>query len=419
MKFRLASAAVAALLVIILAARFFVFSPSGVEEPSYGPSDAQILKQVGAFPQDPKPGPATSPTTPPADPLADPSVATAPPTAPSASPAESTRPPPPTAEPSPSPSAAPTNIRVAIAGDVLLWGGVARQLDNKGHDGVIDPELAALMSGADLAFVNLEMPISEGGIPMDDKQYTFRGKPGHLSLLSETMGVSAVSLANNHSLDFGMDAFLDTLEHLSRAGIGYAGAGKDLDEAKEPWVAEVQGRTVAFLAASRVIPVYTWNATATRPGVLTTYDPANLNKAITKAKEKYDYVIAYIHWGEEGSEEPKDYQVTLARGYIDAGADAVFGTHPHILQGFEIYKDKPIAYSLGNFIFTSSRPETCVAVLNITDDDIWVEVVPCTIASPYTSLVKDPEKVKARLEKLARLSRGVRFDEKGRLMKLD
>lgn len=310
---------------------------------------------------------------------------------------------------------APLHIRIAFTGDVLLYGRVAKTLDEGGHDAVIEPELAEFLAEADLTFVNLEMSVSERGQPMEDKQFTFRGKPGHLSLLADAMGVDAVSLANNHSLDYGMDAFLDTMSYLTEAGIGFSGAGLNLAEAREPRVAEVQGRSVALLGASRVIPVTNWNAADDRPGMLTTYDPANLNEAIAKAKREHDYVAVFVHWGKEGATEPEDYQIKLARGYIDAGADAVIGSHPHVLQGFEIYKGKPIAYSLGNFIFTTSHPETCIAVLNITEDDLWLEVVPCTIESPYTSAVSDSEKARKRLDRLEGLSYDVYFDDAGRL----
>ncbi len=313
------------------------------------------------------------------------------------------------------PESEPLHIRLAFTGDVLLYGRVAKALDEGGHDAVIQPELAGLLAEADLAFVNFEMSVSERGKPMEDKEFTFRGKPGHLPLIADTMGIDAVSLANNHSLDYGMDAFLDTMEHLEEAGIGYAGAGHDLSEASAPWVAEAQGHTIALLAASRVIPVTNWNATDKKPGMLTTYDPANLNAAIEAAKAKYDYVVVFVHWGKEGATEPEDYQVKLARGYVDAGADAVIGSHPHVLQGYEIYQGKPIAYSLGNFIFTSSHPETCVAVLNITEEDLWLEVVPCTIDSPYTSIVSEPDNARQRLDRLEKLSDGIYFDEQGRL----
>ncbi|MCL1819880.1 MAG: CapA family protein [Oscillospiraceae bacterium] len=306
------------------------------------------------------------------------------------------------------------HITVMLGGDTLIIGGVKNALVREGYDAVISSALAKKFREADIAMLNLEMAVSDRGEPMEDKEYTFRASPTHLDLL-EHMGVNAVSVANNHTMDYGETAFLDTLKHLSNAGIAAVGGGKNLEEASAFHVFEVQERKVGILAASRVVPSVSWYARNNKPGMLTTYDPALLNSAIGEAKEVCDFVIVYVHWGVERNTEPEPYQRQLARGYIDAGADAVIGTHPHVPQGFEIYKDKPIAYSLGNFIFTSSHPDTLAVRLNLTDDEIWMEVLPCRIVSPYVSLTEEQDKIASALKKLENISFDVVIDKDGRV----
>ena len=110
-----------------------------------------------------------------------------------------------------------------------------------------------------------------------------------------------------------------------------------------------------------MIPEASWNASRYNSGVFTTYDASQLVEEIKKAKESCDFVAVLVHWGIERNTLPEDYQKTLARQYIDAGADAVIGSHPHVLQGIEYYQGKPIFYSLGNFIFGNGSYESIVA----------------------------------------------------------
>ena len=131
----------------------------------------------------------------------------------------------------------------------------------------------------------------------------------------------------------------------------YAGAGESAERAKEPQIIEVNGKKYGFLAASRVLPVASWNVESTTPGVFSTYDPTALLADINKVRAECDYLTVFVHWGLERKEYPESYQKTLATQYIDAGADAVIGSHSHCLQGVEYINGKPVFYSLGNFLF--------------------------------------------------------------------
>ena len=257
-------------------------------------------------------------------------------------------------------SPVPEPVTLVFAGDVLLSDHVLNAYETGGGiTGVVGQGFLDEMQGADLFVVNEEFPFSSRGEAAPDKQYTFRLPTERVSIFKE-MGIDLVTLANNHALDFGTDALVDTLDTLDQAGILHVGAGRNLDEAKEPVIAELKGMKIGFIGASRVIPETSWNATSTKPGMLVTYDPALTVQEIEKLDEVCDYVVVYVHWGIERAEHPEEYQRTMGRQYIDAGADLVVGSHPHVLQGIEYYEGKPIVYSLGNFVFGSSIPRTAL-----------------------------------------------------------
>jgi poly-gamma-glutamate synthesis protein (capsule biosynthesis protein) len=158
-------------------------------------------------------------------------------------------------------------------------------------------------------------------------------------------------------MDYGEEGLLDTMVHLDQAGIRYIGAGHDRDEAFKPLIIEKKGMKIAFLGFSRIVPDNSWNAGAHHPGVADTYDYTMPVKAIQQARSQADLVVIMTHWGIERQNIPAAYQTDLAHRYIDAGADLIVGGHPHVLQGFEAYKGKWIAYSMGNFIFTTNNVE--------------------------------------------------------------
>ena len=271
-----------------------------------------------------------------------------------------------------------STIRFVFAGDILLSDHVLAAYNKTGTIGsVVDQGLRDVIDGSDVFMANQEFPFSNRGSAAADKQFTFRLPPEKVSLLKE-MGIDIVTLANNHALDFGTDALLDTCDTLDEAGIYRVGAGANLEEARKPVIMEIKGKTIGFLGASRVIPVGSWNATATSPGMLTTYDPAMLLEDIKSAKETCDFVIVYVHWGIERDEYPQDYQRTMGKQYIDAGADMVIGSHPHVLQGMEYYNSKPIVYSLGNFVFGSSIPKTALLTADWDGENLSLAFVPGT-----------------------------------------
>lgn len=308
-------------------------------------------------------------------------------------------------------------IILGFAGDINFDENskpVARyDRENKGILGGISEELVDEMNNADIMMLNNEFAYSTRGTKTPDKSYTFRADPSRVNILHE-MGVDIVSLANNHALDYGPDALMDTFATLDDAGIDYVGAGENLDRAKAPIYYEIGDKKIAYLASSRVIFAMDWYATDDRPGMVGTYDPAQLIESIEEASANSDYVVVYVHWGVERNHHPEKYQKSFAKAYIDAGADIVIGCHPHVMQGIEIYKGKPIAYSLGNYWFNASKRESGLLKLYIdTDGSLRTQLLPAMNDNTYTYLITDEKSKKAYYDFMEEISFDITFDEEG------
>ena len=229
----------------------------------------------------------------------------------------------------------------------------------------IDQRFIDKMKEVDLMWANNEFVFSDRGEALDGKAYTFRGATSNVSYLHD-LGIDIVGLANNHTVDYGREAFLDTLDTLKNAGIPYVGAGHDFKEASAPMYMAFDGVTFAYVAASSAeYTIYTPEASEGEPGIMWCYDDEKFLDEIREAAKYADFVIALPHWGTEHSTVLEPAQIESAHAYIDAGADAVIGAHPHILQGIEYYEGKPIMYSLGNFWFDDYDIDTLLAELRL------------------------------------------------------
>lgn len=277
-------------------------------------------------------------------------------------------------------------VVLLFAGDVYLSNYVLNAYDAAGGiAGVLDEGIRREIAGADIFMVNQEFPFTDRGQQAADKQFTFRIPPARVNILKE-MDVDIVTMANNHILDYGPDGITDSLAALDGAGIRHVGAGENLEQASRLEVIETDGMKIGFLGTSRVYMDASWAAGPSHPGVFSTYEPAAAVKAISQAKDQCDYLVAYVHWGVEKATEPQDYQRTMGRQYLDAGADLVVGSHPHVLQEIEYYGGKPIVHSLGNFVFGSSIPETELLKVVIKDGQAEVSTIPCRSSNGYTRL---------------------------------
>lgn len=241
----------------------------------------------------------------------------------------------------------------------------------------IDETFQSEMRSADIMLVNNEFPYSDRGSPTPDKKYTFRAKPETVKYMT-ALGVDIVSLSNNHAYDYGYESFVDTIATLDEEGITHIGAGMNIEEASKYEGFIINGKKVGFLACCGVeSPIKTPVATQDSEGIMGSYDNGELMcEKIREAKEECDYVIVYPHWGIENTTQLTNAQQVNSRKWIDAGADAVIGAHPHVLQGMEFYNGVPIIYSLGNFWFNTRNIYTGLLKLIISDDAVQPVFVP-------------------------------------------
>ena len=306
----------------------------------------------------------------------------------------------------------PGNTLLAFAGDVMFSDPFLSSYDKSGISAIADNEMLEHMQNADLFLINEEFPFSLRGEAMEDKQFTFRADPKYVKIFQE-LGVDIATVANNHALDFGRDAFCDTLDTLKNTDITCIGGGYNLSEASAPAVRTLNGQTFAIFGATRVSPSATWYASDSQAGLFQTYDATLLNQKIAEAHTEYDHVIVFVHWGIERNETPEDYQRSLAKGYIDAGADLVVGCHPHVLQGFEYYNSVPIVYSLGNYLFGNRDGDTVLLEATYCSEGApSIQLVPCKRIGGVLSRVQHPE---ALFQHLTDLSFGVTVSEDGTL----
>lgn len=248
---------------------------------------------------------------------------------------------------------------VAVGDVALAWrvGAAIRQ-----HQ--YDPfrNARATLSAADIALANVECVMTEapdvytetsGGQPL------IRAHPSSARVLANA-GIDVASVANNHAFDFGARGALDTQLALRDAGVTPIGGGRG-DEARAPVIREVRGLRVGILAFAEQV-----NHPPGRGATIAWLNAQSIED-VRALKARVDVVLVSIHWGHEFAEEPTAAQVALAHRLVDAGADAIIGHHPHVLQSVERYRDRPIVYSLGNFVFgRQPSPRDLSAILELS-----------------------------------------------------
>jgi poly-gamma-glutamate capsule biosynthesis protein CapA/YwtB (metallophosphatase superfamily) len=264
-----------------------------------------------------------------------------------------------------------------------------------------------LLRGADFTFGNLEGSVADSGKPRPKTETagSFKADARQITAV-ESAGFHAMTVANNHMMDCGQDALFETLGHLDRLGIAHSGGGRDFTEAHAPAIVEREGCRIAMLGYTSIF-MNGWAAGPQSPGLAvmraqTSYQPpprffevpgspatihtwvvpadkAQLGADIAAARSRADIVVCAFHWGvSQGLKELADYQVELGHHAIDAGADLVFGHHPHAVQGVEVHQGRAIFYSLGNFTFARHKAapghelETMIVRCRIRDRRIKV-----------------------------------------------
>ncbi len=201
----------------------------------------------------------------------------------------------------------------------------------------------------DLTVINLECVPSDLGTPLN-KEFVFRCPPEALPSVKAN-GVDVANMGNNHSGDFGKEALVDGRDNLIAAGIGAVGAGRDVEEAGAPALFEVNGWRIAVVGFGGVAPNDGWYATADSPGMRSGDDTASMVEAVQTADQQADLVVVTVHWGMELDTTPRQDDIERAHAMIDAGADIIFGHHPHRMQPLEMIDGASVFWSLGNFVW--------------------------------------------------------------------
>ncbi|MGA8115470.1 MAG: CapA family protein [Actinocatenispora sp.] len=241
----------------------------------------------------------------------------------------------------------PPTITVDFAGDVHFTGRTGPLLR---HPGTAFGPIATELASADVSIVNLETAVTTGGSPQP-KTFHFRA-PASAYEAVRAAGVDVVTLANNHAMDYGRVGLTDTLRSARAARFPVIGAGRDADEAYQPRYVTVRGVRIAFLGFSQIAELAPeWLAGGRTPGIAETFDTRRAVAAVRAADQKADIVLVYPHWGEEGNECPIADQRNFARAMARAGADAVIGTHAHLLLGSGYLGRTFVGYGLGNFLW--------------------------------------------------------------------
>jgi poly-gamma-glutamate capsule biosynthesis protein CapA/YwtB (metallophosphatase superfamily) len=226
--------------------------------------------------------------------------------------------------------------------------------------------VARTLSAADVTTGNLETSVSTRGTAAV-KEYTFRGGPAALAPVARLAGFDVLTLANNHTVDFGREALLDTIRNVRAAGIETIGAGANELQARRPAILERGGLRIALLGYSDVNPVG-FTATSTAPGTAAA-DVAAITADVHAALHRADVAVCFFHWGIELHTAPTSRQQLFAAACLNAGAKLVLGAHPHVLGGLS----RPtahslVAWTLGNFVFPSSGDTARTAILRVDLD---------------------------------------------------
>ncbi len=306
-------------------------------------------------------------------------------------------------------------IEVAFVGDMIMDKSVGVQIAKNGVDYPFS-RTKDFLKKADLTIGNLETPVSTGGKP-EKKEFTYRARPETLKGLVNA-GFDVVNLANNHTLDYGMDALFDTMQHLRNEKIGYVGAGKNEAEAFAPYLQTIKGKRVAVIGLSHVLPNRQWFAGKDKPGLAHAYSYEPMLTYVKKAVEQSDITIAVMHWNLEYKDMPEAYAREMARKLIDNGVDAIIGSHSHSIMGIEFYKNVPIYYSVGNFVFTTSyNPkgrEAMMVGLTFTKEGTKSRVIPVKIDNGQPTPMDATNKQRI-IEKLNRISYEAVVDQTGQV----
>lgn len=269
-------------------------------------------------------------------------------------------------------------IRIVFTGDLLLDRGVREKIKHKGMDDLFHESIDAIFLSNDIVVANLECPATKITEPIH-KKFIFRAEPEWLETL-ESHGVTHLNLANNHSMDQGRKGLIDTQKQILNYNMTPLGFGMNAKEACQPSLLATYPRKV-YLLSSLQVPSENWTFLENQPCVCEeSFETISERIKEIKTKDGNAVVIVQLHWGAEHTLRPMILQKQQAYQLIDAGADVIIGHHPHTTQTVELYKGKPIYYSIGNFIFDQKKPINSKGLLvSLKIDKSKIETTPIAI----------------------------------------
>jgi poly-gamma-glutamate capsule biosynthesis protein CapA/YwtB (metallophosphatase superfamily) len=265
-------------------------------------------------------------------------------------------------------SSAKEAVVLAFAGDVHFEGNAGTELAS--NPALVLASIAPVLRRADLAAVNLETAVTNGGTQVS-KEFVFRAPPSAFVALREG-GVDVASMANNHGMDFGESGLRDSLAAAKRYRLPVIGIGLNAKQAYRPFRRTINGQRIAVIGATQVLDdelISAWTAGPHKPGLASAKDVPRLVQEVRAVRRTSDTVVVFLHWGVELAQCPSEHQRTLARQLVAAGADVVVGGHAHRVQGAGRLGQALVDYGLGNFVwYGTSELSTETGVLLVTVD---------------------------------------------------
>ena len=259
-------------------------------------------------------------------------------------------------------------VALAFAGDVHFEGNAGAELAS--NPALVMASIAPVLRRADLAAVNLETAVTNGGAQVS-KEFVFRAPPSAFAALRDG-GVDVASMANNHGMDFGESGLRDSLAAAKRYRFPVIGIGLNARQAYRPFRRTINGQRIAVIGATQVLDdelISAWTAGPHKPGLASAKDVPRLLQEVRAARRTSDTVVVFLHWGVELAQCPSEDQRTLARQLVAAGADIVVGGHAHRVQGAGRLGQALVDYGLGNFVwYGTSELSTETGVLLVTVD---------------------------------------------------
>lgn len=283
-------------------------------------------------------------------------------------------------------------VKGTVVGDIMLGRSLKNKSSKTNYSDILDG-VSNIWKDSDYVSGNLECALLDNPSEFEknDKEIHINAETKSVNVLKDN-GFTLINLANNHLADFCADGVVSTVNTLKTAGLKYVGAGENITEASKYDIQEINGVKIATISVSDIVPK-NFSATDSKAGILSTKTSAYYN-AVREANQIADLVVVNIHWGVEYALNESERQEELARNLINFGADIIIGSHPHVLQPVEKYKDGIIFYSMGNFVFDQgwSRTKDSIVLNYFLDEDgnCSFEIVPVRIKDGYPTVTTNP-----------------------------